>query len=131
MVLSICAPMALGLIAASFTTVAFVPQLVRTWRMKSASDLSLAMMGLNSAGTFLWLIYGLWVHDLPVIVADFAALALVCAVLGLAVRYRGRCAESRNEEGRPKSYAAALPLAETVLVQDAPAPLDEGRLGTV
>jgi MtN3 and saliva related transmembrane protein len=99
--------MALGLLAASFTTVAFFPQLVRTWRTKSASDLSLAMMGLNSAGTFLWLIYGLWVHDLPVIVADFAALTLVCAVLVLAVRYRGR-----------------RPLAETVLVQDASAPLD-------
>jgi len=86
--------MGLGLIAAGFTTVAFVPQLLRTWRVKSASDLSLAMMGLNSTGAFLWLIYGLWVRDLPIIVADLAALVLVSAVLVLAIRYRGRCAKN-------------------------------------
>ena len=85
---SICAPMALGLLAAGFTTVAFVPQLIRTWRIKKASDLSLAMMGLNSTGTFLWLIYGLWVRDLPLILADSAALTLVSAVIVLAIRYR-------------------------------------------
>jgi len=86
--------MGLGLIAAGFTTIAFVPQLVRTWRVKSASDLSLGMMGLNSTGTFLWLIYGLWVRNLPIILADLAALVLVSAVLVLAIRYRGRCAKS-------------------------------------
>ncbi len=99
MILNISTPTALGLVAGTFTTLGFVPQLIRTWRMKSARDLSLAMMGLNSTGAFLWLIYGLWVRDLPIILADLVALALVFAVLILAIRYRRR-AGNRDLEVR-------------------------------
>jgi MtN3 and saliva related transmembrane protein len=78
----------LGLIAGAFTTVAFVPQVIRTWRVKSTSDLSLAMIGLNSTGIFLWLVYGLYVHSLPIIIANLVAFILVSTVLLLAIKYR-------------------------------------------
>jgi MtN3 and saliva related transmembrane protein len=78
----------LGLIAGPFTTVAFVPQVVRTWRLKSANDLSLSMVSLNSAGIFLWLVYGLCVRSLPIIAANLVASILAVTVLVLAIRYR-------------------------------------------
>jgi MtN3 and saliva related transmembrane protein len=78
----------LGLVAGVFTTAAFVPQIIRTWRVKSANDLSLAMISLNSTGIFLWLIYGLYTRSLPIIVANLVTFVLVSAVLILAIRYR-------------------------------------------
>jgi MtN3 and saliva related transmembrane protein len=78
----------LGLAAGAFTTVAFVPQVIRTWRLKSASDLSLAMISLNATGIFLWMIYGFWMHCLPIIAANLVTFILICTVLALAVKYR-------------------------------------------
>ena len=72
----------------AFTTVAFVPQVLRTWRIKSASDLSLAMISLNSTGIFLWLVYGLYTRSLPIIVANLVTFLLMCAVLIVAIKYR-------------------------------------------
>jgi MtN3 and saliva related transmembrane protein len=78
----------LGLVAGAFTTAAFVPQVLRTWRLKSARDLSLAMISLNSTGIFLWLIYGLYVRSLPIIVANLFTFILISTVLILALKYR-------------------------------------------
>jgi MtN3 and saliva related transmembrane protein len=78
----------LGLVAGAFTTVAFLPQLIRTWKVKSARDLSLAMIGLNSTGIFLWLVYGLYVRSFPIIVANLVTFILVSTVLILAIKYR-------------------------------------------
>jgi MtN3 and saliva related transmembrane protein len=77
-----------GLVAGAFTTISFVPQVIRTWRMKSARDLSLAMVSLNSTGIFLWLVYGLWVGSIPIIVANFVTFILISTILILAIRYR-------------------------------------------
>ena len=78
----------IGLIAGAFTTISFVPQVVRTWRMKSARDLSLATVSLNSTGIFLWLVHGLCVRSIPVIVANFVTFILISTILVLAVKYR-------------------------------------------
>ncbi len=78
----------LGLFAGAFTTVAFVPQVIRTWRVKSASNLSIAMVGLNCTGVFLWLIYGLYTRSLPIILANLVTFVLISTVLILAIRYR-------------------------------------------
>lgn len=43
---------ALGLLAGTLTTVAFVPQVIRTWKSKSTKDLSLPITLTNGA-TFL------------------------------------------------------------------------------
>jgi len=56
--------------------------------VKSANDLSLAMISLSATGTFLWLFYGLYTRSLPIIVANTITLVLVSTVLVLAIRYR-------------------------------------------
>jgi len=88
MLLNIDPVMVLGLVAGSFTTVAFVPQVIRTFRFKSARDLSLAMIGLNATGIFLWLIYGLYTRSLPIVVANLITFILVSSALILAIKYR-------------------------------------------
>jgi MtN3 and saliva related transmembrane protein len=47
---------ALGLLAGTLTTVAFLPQVIRTWKSKSVKDLSLAMLGTFTAEVVCWMI---------------------------------------------------------------------------
>lgn len=59
-----------GIIAAICTTIAFLPQVMKTWKSKSAKDLSLGMFSLFFTGVCLWLIYGLLTHNFPIILAN-------------------------------------------------------------
>ncbi len=77
----------LGLVAAALTTTAFLPQLLKTWRSKSAKDVSLSMLISFSIGVFLWLIYGVCIQSLPVIIANLVTFILSSINLILKIRY--------------------------------------------
>ncbi len=79
----------LGLAAGTLTTVAFVPQVVKTWRSRSADDLSLSMFLIFSLGVALWFAYGLVTGALPVILANAVTLVLALAILGMKFLFRG------------------------------------------
>jgi MtN3 and saliva related transmembrane protein len=76
-----------GTLAGVLTTVSFVPQVVKTWRSRSAEDLSLFMFALFSAGLLLWLVYGIALHSLPIILANGITLVLALGILLLKVRH--------------------------------------------
>jgi MtN3 and saliva related transmembrane protein len=76
-----------GMSAAFCTTVAFVPQLARVWKRKSAQDISLGMFLLFSTGELLWLFYGILIGSLPVEAANAVTLVLALAILLLKLRY--------------------------------------------
>jgi MtN3 and saliva related transmembrane protein len=76
----------LGLAAASCTTLAFVPQVVHTWRTRSSRDISLGMFLTMTLGVLLWLIYGLMVRDLPIVLANGATFVLSLTILVLKLR---------------------------------------------
>jgi MtN3 and saliva related transmembrane protein len=78
----------LGYLAAALTTIAFLPQVIKTWRTQSADDLSLAWLTTFSSGVFCWMLFGVAVHSTPIILANGVTLALA-AVLGiLKLRFR-------------------------------------------
>jgi MtN3 and saliva related transmembrane protein len=76
-----------GYCAAVLTTVAFVPQVVKIWRSKSAADLSLPMLAAFTSGVVLWLIYGIALGSMPVIAANATTLALNLVLVGLKLRH--------------------------------------------
>ncbi len=78
--------------AGTLTTLAFVPQVVRSWRSGSTEDLSLAMLVAFSVGNLLWLLYGVAVRSWPVVVANAVTLCLSLMLVALKVRdlQRGR-----------------------------------------
>lgn len=78
----------IGLMAAAFTTLAYVPQVARAWRTRSTRDLSLPMVLVLSTGLVLWLLYGLLIDDLPLILANLATLLLVLTILFFKLRYK-------------------------------------------
>ena len=76
-----------GSLAGTFTTISFIPQVVKTWRSGCAEDLSLFMFALFSAGVLLWLIYGIALHSLPIILANGITLVLALSILLLKIRH--------------------------------------------
>lgn len=80
----------IGLMAATCTTISFVPQLIRVWRLRSARDISLTMFLVFSLGVFLWLLYGIFIGSVPVMLANGATLALSLAILALKMRFGQR-----------------------------------------
>lgn len=80
----------IGYLAAFCTTFAFVPQLVRVLKLKSARDVSLSMLVIFNVGVAAWLIYGFILHSWPVILANAATLLLSTSLLGVKLYYSGR-----------------------------------------
>ncbi|MCU0896492.1 MAG: SemiSWEET transporter [Burkholderiales bacterium] len=78
---------AIGLLAGVLTTLAFVPQVIRVWRTRSARDLSLASFAIFTVGVALWLVYGIAVGALPVIVANAVTLVLAGAILVMKLAF--------------------------------------------
>ena len=78
----------LGLLAGSCTTAAFIPQVVKTWKSRSAKDLSLGMFSIFCTGVLLWLAYGLLIMDIPVIIANMVTLVLASFLLVLKLRWK-------------------------------------------
>ena len=76
-----------GFMAATLTTIAFLPQLIKTWTEKSAENVSKSMLILFITGVFLWIIYGWETHSTPVIVANIITFILNCLILGMKIYY--------------------------------------------
>lgn len=77
----------IGYVAATCTTLSFLPQLVRVLRLRSARDISLGMFSILSVGTALWLTYGLLSHSKPVTAANAVTLVLSISILFLKLRF--------------------------------------------
>jgi len=78
---------AIGLLAGLCTTAAFLPQVIKTLRSRSTRDISLGMFLVFTIGVALWLTYGLFVGDLPLILANGVTLVLAAAILVLKLRH--------------------------------------------
>ncbi len=77
----------IGLVAATCTTVSFIPQAVKIIKMKETRDISLLTYLLLEAGIFLWLVYGIFLGNLPIILANAITLLITTTVLLLKLKY--------------------------------------------
>ncbi|MBE9216985.1 SemiSWEET transporter [Plectonema cf. radiosum LEGE 06105] len=84
-----------GLLAATLTTSAFLPQMIKTWRTKSAKDVSYTMLITFIIGIFLWLIYGILRKDIAIILANAFTLLFNLTILYLKIKY-GRTPQSKR-----------------------------------
>jgi MtN3 and saliva related transmembrane protein len=70
------------------TTLAFLPQVVKTLRTRETRSISLGMYLLFTAGVFLWLVYGIRLHALPMILANGITLLLSFVLLVAKWRWK-------------------------------------------
>ncbi|MCL4106739.1 UNVERIFIED_CONTAM: hypothetical protein GTU68_048183 [Idotea baltica] len=78
----------IGTIAAVITTIAFLPQVIKIYKSKNTSDISLSMYLLFTSGVLLWLIYGIMIKDTPIIIANGVTLVMACAILAMKLKYK-------------------------------------------
>jgi MtN3 and saliva related transmembrane protein len=81
---------AVGSAAAICSMASFAPQVVKIWREKDASGVSLNMYVVTVIGFALWTAYGGALRSWPLIASNGVCLALAVAVLVLKLRYDGR-----------------------------------------
>jgi MtN3 and saliva related transmembrane protein len=77
----------LGVAAGILTTLAFVPQALKTWRTRRAQDFALPMLLLLHAGMVLWLIYGVLTGSPGLIIANGVTLLLAATILAVKLRH--------------------------------------------
>ena len=76
-----------GYVAATMTTLAFVPQAAKTIRTRDTRSISLGMYVVFTAGIAMWLVYGIALHSIPMILSNIVTLALSATILGLKLRH--------------------------------------------
>jgi len=75
-----------GLAAAAGTTGAWLPQVYKTLRTRSARDFSWAYLAMFTTGVVLWIVYGVLRNDVAVFAANVVALVLIMGVVAVKVR---------------------------------------------
>ena len=78
----------IGYIAGALTTISFVPQVIRTWKLKETKDFSLVMLLLFAAGMLLWTAYGIRINSIPIIAANIVTFGLVLILLWMKIKYQ-------------------------------------------
>ena len=70
-----------GYFAAILTTVAFLPQLIKTLKTKKADDVSLSTLIMFIIGVLSWIIYGYKISSTPILIANLITLILNLLIL--------------------------------------------------
>lgn len=78
----------IGLIAGFCTTIAFLPQVIKTWKSRSAKDISLGMYAVFCTGVLLWLSYGFLINDLPIIITNLITIVLAASILYFKLSFK-------------------------------------------
>lgn len=77
-----------GLVAGACTTLAFLPQVYKTWKTKSTKDLSFSWIAIFWTGLALWIIYGIMISQFPVILWNVISLILLSVLFFFKLKYK-------------------------------------------
>jgi len=73
--------------AATLTTVAFVPQAIHIIRHRETRAISLQMYLVFASGVAFWLIFGFMLWNWPMIISNIVTLALALTIISMKLRY--------------------------------------------
>lgn len=76
----------LGYLAATCTTAAFLPQVIKTLKTRDTRSISLGMYVLFVTGVGLWMAYGIVLGDRPIILANGITFMLSAVILVMKAR---------------------------------------------
>lgn len=77
-----------GIAAGALSCTTFLPQVVKTYKSKSAKGVSLLMFIIAAVSTFLWLVYGILINSFSLIFTNAIVVSLSLVMLFLKVKYR-------------------------------------------
>jgi MtN3 and saliva related transmembrane protein len=77
----------LGLIAGAITTIGFLPQVIRVFRLRSAHEISLPFTLMFLIGVSCWLVYGILLQLMPVVLWNAISAIFALALLFAKLKY--------------------------------------------
>lgn len=77
----------IGSAATILAVVSLLPQVLRTWRTRSAMDLSASWLLIALSSMILWVVYGTLLSAWSDVVANAATLVLVLALLAMKIKF--------------------------------------------
>lgn len=80
----------IGLAASALTTIAYIPEVVKTVTRRHTRDLSLSWIVMLDVGQLFWLIYGNAISSLPLIIAAGSSIVMMTILLIDKLRYKNK-----------------------------------------
>ena len=77
-----------GMVAAFLTSFSLLPQTIKTIKEKNTEGISVLMYSMFTAGVFLWLLYGFYTKDIPLMLANLVTFSFAVTILTLKLKYR-------------------------------------------
>ena len=77
-----------GYIASAVTVFTFLPQVVKTWKEKSAKNVSLMMFIIAISNEVLWIVYGVMRDDMVIILTNIVMMCMASFMIYLKLRYK-------------------------------------------
>ena len=77
----------LGYTAGFITSLTFLPQVIKTWKEKSARDISLMMFIIAALNESLWIVYGILLQNRVIILTNVTVLAMALIMIYFKLRY--------------------------------------------
>lgn len=78
----------LGYVAGTLTTFSFLPQVIKTFKSRSAKDISLGMYLIFTSGVLCWLLHGIGVNSMPIILANLVVFVLALAMVVMKFKFK-------------------------------------------
>ena len=78
----------IGFIAAGLTAIAFLPQAIKTWRERDATQLSVMTLLAQTCGVAIWIVYGIRIGSTPVIASNIVTISLMLLLITFKWRFR-------------------------------------------
>lgn len=77
----------LGYAAGAITTLTFLPQVIKTFREKSARDVSLNMFLIAAVNEVMWIVYGVLKNDMVIILTNVVVLLMSLIMIFFKIKY--------------------------------------------
>jgi MtN3 and saliva related transmembrane protein len=77
----------LGYSAGAITALTFLPQVIKTWKEKSAKDISLLMFIIAAINEVMWIWYGILLNNWVIILTNSIVLAMSTTMICLKLMY--------------------------------------------
>ncbi len=76
----------LGYSAGAITSLTFLPQVIKTWKLKSARDISLMMFLIAAINEVMWIVYGVLLDNWVIILTN--AIVLTMSLIMIFFKFR-------------------------------------------
>jgi len=77
----------LGYSAGAITSLTFLPQVIKTWKEKSAKDISLMMFVIAAINEVMWIVYGVLLNNWVIILTNVIVLVMSLTMIFFKLRY--------------------------------------------